>query len=774
MIDINSDLDITSGTMEITRRSKDSSDIKAKEGEVVRAFLGPASRKNQALLENYGIIGANSQFNPHIGIAASWSFQGFVRFEGRLEVTRIGYKDGRPELIEFTFYGKQRSLATIFGGMRLSDLDWSTFDHELTYDYVVESWGFTFDLLYPLVDTKKNYYFGPEDQDVPGNIRNSNHPILLTDLRPAIKFTTFLQHIFSQVGLTLIGSLVAPVAPLGTSFLARAYILINRFSGQSSSPDSLDQNFVAYSVASTSNLAAESREVIVFATSGQDDNNQFDGTTYTASVPGQHSISLNLYTVSTGTDNPGKYAVQIEVNGVIIQEVTRNVFPGQDPTFFTFSILEIEVSLEVGDTVQVFYARQILIIAFVPFNGQPSRVALGTIKVRGPLNVLGQTVSLNDQMTDVKIVDFLGEMFTAWNLVIEPSEAPASPLEWKLEKSDDYYAAGTLRDWGVGIIDTAQINYKKPTVYREILMKYKESDAAVQQAFRDAAGRNYGELRLNTGVEFGDKILEVKHPCQLIPPALFRVLNEDGDATGQFADVTLHKSINIEGKPVKEDALLFYFNGKKDTAFPYYLQSSNDVSPVGTLQNSYPHIGSVQAFPSTNEEVTLTYSVEAPLSGEAAILTRYYDGWQKLLETQFSANSRVMDRARFILPRIEMIEYRLNDEIFAEGQYYYIQEITHSKDGREAIVTLMSSRKSVPDVRPTVTAGGKSNVPIGASQLQKSAAGVFQKDGVMYAGYIRAQIEPNTGKYLQVVQNITQITINQINAIKGQFRTWDE
>ena len=229
MIDIATDIDLfQKQTIAINRKAQDLSDITSKESEFTKTFQGPASRKNFDVLDNYGLVNANSTYNPHIGIECIWTIGSNSRFQGRLEVRKVIYEGGEPKSIEFVFYGKQRTLANIIGTDRFSEIDWTDYDHLLTYDNVKDSWQgllLSGTILYPLIDSRRDYFVGPSSLDIEGNISSPNHPILLSDLKPAILFSEFLKSIFSNYGLTLtIGTEL-------TAYIEGLFILPNRLSG---------------------------------------------------------------------------------------------------------------------------------------------------------------------------------------------------------------------------------------------------------------------------------------------------------------------------------------------------------------------------------------------------------------------------------------------------------------------------------------------------------------------------------------------------------------
>jgi hypothetical protein len=770
MIDVGRDLDLfEQQVINITRRAKDYSEILSREGEFTRPFTAPATRKNQLAFQNYGLINSNSDFNPHIGLPAVWTFGSVERFTGQIEMNRVVYKNGKPYLFELTFYGKQRSLATVFNADRLSDIDWSDYDHGLSFASFTLSWDgllFAGDLLYPLVDSRKNYFSGDPLTNVVGNIHSPQNPILLADHRPAILVTEFLRFIFESYGQELVGDLITATDNEFTDL----YILINRFSGQSQVPDVLDTNLVQVNNATSAELTSVNTETVIEFDEVQDANDLFTGgDTYTAAFTGIHTFQAFITTQRTGTPQGGIYKLLWQVNGTTVFENVLNTVTGTDNSVQSFSIFQSQINLDAGDELQLIYRRESITIGFVTFNGRDTEVIQGGLTIQGPLTEYGATVSLNDQMTDDRIVDFVGKLIQSWNMILVPLEGGvnAGANKWELMRQEDYYAQGTLRDWK-GLIDIDNIVYDKPKVYKTINLKYRGSTSGAHEAFKAAAGREYGALSLQTGVQFGEPELLIENPCTIIPPALFKVIDGTGAWTGQYTDIIIHKSIDVEGKPIQEPFLLFYFQGKQQTATPYYVQDGAGTGGVADAQliDDFPAIGSTRDYISTGDTTySLCYGIEAPLIGDPVVDRNcYYNHWQLKLERQHDPGSRVLTGAKLVLPALEFFNYKLNDEIFVEGQYYYITEIQHDTNGENAVLILETSRKVRPSTKPILTQKGKITFASSPTKIEQSAAGGFPKEGEYYSGILKEQIVPNLIKYTEVISEINQELIDNLRS----------
>lgn len=767
MIDVGRDLEILEKQkIEITRRLKDYSQISTKESLFTRSFQGPASGKNQDILMGYGILGTESAFNPHKGIPASWSFDAYVKFVGRLEYVNTVYKDGNPYLFNFNFYGEQKGLSIIFGSDRFSDLDWSEYDHTLTLTNVKNSWFGILaggDLLYPLIDSRIGYFLGPESLNLGGNIRNENQPILLTDLKPAIKFQKLMKAVFTKYGLTLTGDIVDDDdGPWGNAF-----VLLNRFSGSGRSPDTYNENYCKWDQARSESVATSNTEQpIQFYNEVEDDSDLFNGLIYVSEQNGPHQVTGQFLAAMSGPEIFGRYAIVIYKNDVEVILFSQDL-DGDVSNAFLF-LSQYTLNLVVGDVVRFAYRR---ITYNVVGIGRPTEILNGFMEIKPPLNSVNQTVSLNSQMTDDKIIEWIAAFIESYNWVLKPDEFDDTKFE--LISAVDDRQNGTIRNWS-DYLDLKNVVVEKPEVYKEVSFKYKESDSAIHEAYRVAAGKGFGDLTVRPDVDFGKGKFEVENPCTLIPPSMFKIVNGQGIPTGENADLTIHKSLDLSGGPVNESNLLFYYNGIFVTTYPYYMQSGVDAGGViSALQVLYPRISAFRGFGDTPLE-SLPFSIESTQEGEIPLETAYARYWEDDMLLQYDPASRVLKNIRLVLPPQEFYNYKMNDELFIQNEYWKIIEIKHDKDGKQATAILQSSRRLKAKNGKSISGGGKIVFDSEPSGLEKSAVGAFKKGADYYGSFLVAQITPDLSRYTEIITQTNQTIVNEINNISGRFRSYNE
>jgi hypothetical protein len=569
-----------------------------------------------------------------------------------------------------------------------------------------------------------------------------------------------LKTVFENYDLELVGDLVDD----SSSPIDQAFVSLNRWSGNTIDPELFNENYLLASDATSSQLTVNDSETVVSfddtAQFAQDDANQWTGSNlYTAIGSGTHSIVVALECELTGPSQTSNYAVVIKKNGVVAFE--QEFQPPFNTSTFMTMVLYADLLLTAGDEMQVFLKK---------IQGKDIEVVDGVIQVKAPQIAIGEIYGLNSQMPDIKLVDWIGGLISSYNWVLYPDLLDDS--KWYIQTVPEWYADGDQISWK-DKIDLANITYKKPKVYKEINMKYKPSDSVACKNFRDQAGRNFGELNLRPDVEFAESKFEVENPCTLIPPALFQVLNNNLEPTGEYANITIHKSLSQDGSPVEEQSLIFIFRGLGVTTFTYYLQDGIDGFsglPTSVLQAFYPIISFSEDGPTGN---SLAFSLESDYVGAITPNTVWARNWENQIRVQYAKESRQLEKAILYLNPVDVYDYRLNDEIFIEENWWRIIEISHATNNEKARVTLISSRLLTAPNEYEIKSGGKINFDTVPDVFDLSALGAFKKGSSYFGSFILPIIQPSLNTYQKAINNYTQTTVVQIEQLGGRIRTWD-
>jgi hypothetical protein len=765
MIDIGQDLDLYEDeAVEITKRVKELQEITLNETEFSREFNIPANNKNNLAFAFYANIDVDSTIDPHKSIEAMWTIDLAARFTGVLEIKGCTYKDGKPYSYTLVFYGRVKNLSGIFGEDKLTDIDWSAFDHTLNYTNVKGSWGgnlLSGNIMYPLVDYGKNYFFGASSQNIDGNIRNEANGILLPDLKPAMKLRAFLKTIFTHYNITLTGTIDA-------SDFDTVFIQPNNQSGAIIDYGEFLSDTVYVKSSTSFSLPSNYNEVIAeLDEEVQDVNDNWDDSTYTFTAPmtGSYTFfaSFIITTTAIGVINATNF---IKVNGVTSQEQDyTNGSPGLN--LVTDRI--IIIPLIAGDEIQLGFKRNL-------DTATPNTVTECSLQtVNFPTVEQNSTQNFVNTVPDDNVIDFINSFLKAYRFVIIPS---ATVNEWQILSEADWRASGVTRDWS-NFIDLKNVSYKKPVVYKNLRLTFQESESAVHTAFQEIARRRFGEVDISTDVDFGEKELVIESPFTLWPPSVYQVLNILGGVEDTIA-FDLYKMIDIEGSSTQDKYLLFHnWQSVSFTAYKYYLQDGIvGGNPTFAQQIAYPnckfYYNDALTIPQNND-LALTYAIENVFIGVPPLETVYKKYWQDQFYKLYAKGSRIAT-AIFYLPRSQFLSWELNDRIFCEGRFWVIDELSYNTGTEQAKAVLRSDDPIVDRATlDSVDAGGKATFTGTTDSFSITGNNMKQRGSDLFIGTSKAALLNNKLRYTEAKTQIfnTYIT-NIINTLNENILTWGE
>jgi hypothetical protein len=766
MIDIGQDLDLYEDeAVEITKRVKELQEITLNETEFSREFNIPANNKNNLAFGFYANIDVDSTIDPHKSIEAMWTIDLAARFTGVLEIKGCTYKDGKPYSYTLVFYGRVKNLAAVFGEDKLTVIDWSDYDHILSYANVKSSWFgnlLSGNIMYPLIDYYRNYFFGDPSQNIEGNIRNVSNGIFLGDLKPAMKLRAFLKTIFTHYGLTLTGT-------IDDTDFDTVFIQPNNQSGGLIDYGEYQNNTVSVNALSGFDIPVNGDEVIAeLDNEVQDVNDNWNDTTYTFTAPVTGSYTFytffQIFTTGSALISATNY---IKVNGVIQQEQNYSN-EGNLATEVTTSRF-ITVTLTAGDELQLAFKENLSTAANMVVN----QSSLQTVD----FPTLEENITQNfvNTVPDDNVIDFINSFLKAYRFIIAPG---STNTEWQILSEADWRANGVTRDWS-NFVDLKNISYKKPVVYKNLRLTFQESKSAVHTSFQEIARRRFGEVDITTDVDFGEKELVIESPFTLWPPSVYNVLNAEGAIQDTIA-FDLYKMIDIEGSSTQDKYLLFHnWQSVSFVPYPYYLQDGVSVGdPTFAQQIAYPNCKFYYSDDSTiaeNDDLSLTYAVENVFLGVPPLETVYKKYWQDQFYKLYAKGSRIATSI-FHLPRSQFLSWELNDRIFCEGRFWVIDELAYNTGTEQAKAVLRSDDPIVDRATlDSVDAGGKATFTGTPDSFSITGNNMKKRGSDLFIGTSKAALLNNKLRYTEAKTQIfnTYIT-NIINTLNENILTWGE
>lgn len=624
-------------TIQLTREIKDFLTTDAKT-DFTQQFNIPSTPTNDPIFENYFDENAVlSGWDAFKKLDAQIFIHSIPVFTGCIELTSVEFKHGIPRQYNLIFYGQGKKAMADWGEKTLVDIDWSDFDHTVTYTHVLDSWYgnlLSGAVLYPIVD----WHLGMQYCKIPVVSNNLySGGLALNDLRPGLRFVDFIETCFKDIGYTLSGSL------FGRSYFNDLYIFPMNGAGPIQNTGNVDAK-INVSISNYTTPSVYGPVKIIFNTVVSDPLSLYSTTT------GEYTIPFN-----------GKY--KIEVEGIVQNVTTGTAFFISGPGVFQVIGGVQSVGAFSRSIVWNFNKGDKLLIAQRTSSGITIFTSISFKITEVPFGIAGSTLNFSVVMPTIKVTDFMNQFMKTFNAVL----IPVSDTEFELHNIDDYYALGTTKEF-TEYIDMEDIKHEKVPIPRQISMLHKESEDITNKQFLSLNNRAYGSMKASPEVDFSSDELNIESPFTLLVPSVIRERNTAG-ITIRDTELQIPVILDNDNKAVKLDFLLAYYVELKTISTDTYQLDGID-------QYSYPLLSSYQDFPTSSATNSLAFGMEATISGNAPTSSIFVNFFQKYLSRIFSSKSRVV-YFDAIIPVGEWLNLKMNDTIAVSGNYYKIQKIEY-------------------------------------------------------------------------------------------------
>ena len=405
-------------------------------------------------------------------------------------------KEIYPE-VELVFFSGAVDFKSELEGLYLSDLNLSSYDHDLTYANVAASWAELQDnYRYGIVDTGQNWTaetFGTVDK-----------PILLPQLTLFMNAKVILDKIFSEAGLTYESTYLE-----GTDF-EKQYVMFANGESLVEANEPVEQTTRA-TLASNQTVTITSTSTVNLRDDGDgcyDQGNNFDNGThkYTVSDTGLFRIRLVFsikhlsptldrdFTVRVILDpaSGGANETLLERRYQDVESVVNEVLQtSEDLVLNTNDVVFVEVYNDSSGS-------DIRIEATNEYAGGGNRTSL---EVRGKAEIGSYEVNVAASAPKMLQFDYITSLQKLYNLVFIPDEL--KPGHFIIETFEDYMASGDTKDW------TSKVDYGKDVVIKpttdlqaaQYRWTYSSGKDFVTKSVEDSLNRVYGEYEVtDTGL----------------------------------------------------------------------------------------------------------------------------------------------------------------------------------------------------------------------------------------------------------------------------------
>lgn len=672
-------------TISLTRQIKDFTALNTVFTDFTQSFQIPATDINNGIFYNYfeeNIALNASTWSPAFKLLANIEIDSLPVFFGIIELLSVDYTDGVPRTYNICFYGQSKNLLTIWGETLMSELDWSIYNHNIDDTIAVSSWTgglFAGDIVWDI----KDYGFGftYSKSAIRNNIAQGVG-ITFENLRPSILLRKVITRIFQQAGFTLSGTLLARAE------FNNLYVTPMNNAGAFFNFDTPPYGVFNATTASVAITKATSSiaplavlpigGTIISNPSGAWNNATFK---YTVPVDGQFDFA---YSLNLSGSASAILTVQICVNGKYFASNSGNA------AYWDIAVNRYTIPrLKFGDVVQLFYkvnsTGMTIVDAVIECYNAPYRVKPAVI--------------MANAFPNIKVTDFLSSILTSFNAIIIPKGSNG----FEIHNLTDWYALGDTKEY-TNYIDWATMNQKKQSIPTTVEMKHKDGESQAQMFFKQIYKREYGAINATPNVDFSDGDLKVETLFSINGPTRMNLIDSVGTVLGE-TDIDMPCVFDKDAKPIRQDFILFYFQGTKALTYPFYFGS--------VLKTSQPVSASYSATPTLSSSYSLGFGLESPIVGDVPINNLYTGFWNTFISRLFSSKSRIVTLKGYI-PVLVWLQMKLNDTISISGNYYKIQKVTYDLLSEAAVLELITY-PNVGKINVTGSSGKKPTYDIPAA-----------------------------------------------------------
>ena len=744
-------------SIEVTSSIKQAKDIGTIYSDYTQSFTLPASAtNNKAFKHFYNFDISSGYFDARLRQDAFIEINSLPYRRGKMFLSSVNMKNNKPMFYKVVFYGSVASLKDIFADDLLSSLDLTDFQHDFTHTEIKSIFkngktvnGDSEALIYPLITSKKRLFY----DDTIGNTNEANYDgnlyipssgydidryhkrgISEYDLKPAIKIYHFIKAIESKYDLVLIPDDSSGTKDFFSKYneaFANLYMWLSSKAGNMYGEEG-EEDYAFKTITEgyirKTNSGIDNVDYPFFYINGDDDETVNIGSAYDTDIfaesfynnadEGKVKFFVRVFP-STGEEDINYRVKLIDIDTGNVQTGS-----GSDRKDYIFKLPELDAgsdpkryNIELSSQTAMTNAKvEVGIFRDVPGTIKPLGINLNQEELfttASAFDVDTPKVFLDEQIPEIKIIDFINGLFKMFNLVAfiiddesnseygtSSTQRIGTPNVVKVMTYDDYYA-DAVNNVSLGTLDiTKYIDVSMHNVdtilpFREINFEYEETDIILMEQHKKIAnGKIFGNANNSIESEFGkffhDEVYDIEVPFSHFKYE--RLLGTDiqwgyaagGDFKATEANYSDSNNIvapkgNYDSKDVKP--LIFYAIETDITSTPINFNDTiDDVEAVTTYFR--PSNGNEDSSVSDNIEDTnllATYYLNFGTdldewSGATALNSLYALFYRNYIKLILEQKKRLHQFEAFLPPNF-IVNYKLNDQLKIQDTVYRINSL---------------------------------------------------------------------------------------------------
>lgn len=664
----------------VTSKNKDISDISKVFSDYSQSFSVPSTPNNDTIFSYF----YNSDFGDIEDVATQFDVNirkdAFIEIDyttfrrGKIQLEKAEVKDNQAYSYQVTFYGDITSLKDKFGDEKLADLTYlSTYGHAYTGAEVqnrITDGSTNYVMRYPIITDRIITYGDGASTDISPT---GTDAIAYNELFPAIKISGIFAAIQIKYDVDLQGAF------LQDKRFQNCFLWCKNKREQTFITTTYDVNFITggqlinqslYSYTNYFNLTDNTLTYTYYNWS----------TLFPSVSPGpiqvSHITSIQVLSVSTSDD----YFIDVYINNVL--NVT---IPGSGADEY---IVANDLNVQ-GLNKSIYFRFRSTGSQDVQFRCKYQQ--LGTNLGGGAITQV-QNIFYSDTATiavqlqidpiaylpDMKIADFFNGVLKEFNLTCYGIEKDV----YQVEPLDDWYAKGAIVDI-TQYTDIKSIKIDRVKLFKNIVFKYEPSKNLLNEQFREANNREYGDAQIQYSYDGGEYKIE-----QPFENMLFNKFTGTNLQVGYTVDKDFNSYVP---KP-----MLLYMYDETSATFRY-----DDGSQPVAIQDLTEYMPFGQDMTLNGENYTLNFNAEIStftlVPEQNTLFAEYYFGY---LSNLFSLKNR-RTTVKANLPVSLLTGIRLNDRVVIRDKRYIIESIKSNLNSGDVDFVLINDFRPVlsdPDV----------------------------------------------------------------------------
>ena len=665
----------------------------------------PPSKANNEFFGNLYDVGSSPSTSFIKTVPCQVLQDGTEIFTGKLYLESVVTDNQGNDLYNVVVVNETVDFGFLIKDKTFSDLDFTSLNHDYTYQNIVDSWDKTLlsgSVFYPLI----NYGFDADNVNdtqiksggQPRTFTNYNSPIRVDDFKPAIRVRDCLDTIFDSVGYTYTSSLFS-----SGSYTDDIYLLATEDDKKGiNTVNPISQSFLAYTNANQDYTDTQPIAVVNFPVEFYDNAGQYSDPTFTAGADGSYQFGVAVQYEILNFNNPldarsvtfkvYKNGAPFAANGVL-QNYT---FDLTGLTSGTLSFSTQNLPLISSDEIEIFVVYTETASGTQTFRIKSSSQSRFQL-LQGPGVIIGSNVDLAPIYRDVIISEFIEGLITKFNLVIEPVKNERNVL--RIETFNDWVDAGEIVDWSNKVDYNEKWNITHPLQNQPKNIKFTDVDdnIALMRYHKRTTGKTYGEFDYVSESDLANGVKTIGEYFGATP------LNGiDGNPTMILPALAEKDDSTLSFKRTKFAPRLVYHNGRQSVgnlistnstglvaSGRYWFEDENGVIQTETDYGLASHLQATPADFDTTRDLHYgnTYSPghynyhQNQFNGQVKS-TAFNDYWSFYINELYDVDSRLVTLNIFLEPT-EIPQIQLNDNIHIDGHYYRINKIKGANVTRE-------------------------------------------------------------------------------------------